>query len=462
MRVLLVNPTQQNIYGRGIPPPYPPLGLLYIASSLEEAGSEVQFLDWDVDGTSAPLFRSRLREYEPQLVGITSTTPQVGAAFSIASMVKEVSGASVALGGAHASALPEEAISNEAIDFVVVGEGEEAVKELVLGLERRNFQGIAGLWYKENGRVRANRPRGPVGNLDALPFPARHLLRNRWRYSPPEALSPRWISLITSRGCPFGCTFCAAPELFGRRTRRRSVRGVVSEIREAVETFGAREIHIADDCFTSHREWVLDFCRALRELGGKLSLYFMNGLRADQVDYELLHSLKAVGLRNVGFGVESGSEEVLGRSKKGLSLEKVRESYRVSKSLGLSTWGFFIIGLPGETSETAEETIEFALAVDPDYAKFFFLVPYPGTEIWDELCEGGLITDHEYSNYGLYSRPVFRLPTMDQGEMERLLRRAYRRFYLRPKKILRHLVTLRSPTAVKLKLRGGLFLRRLL
>lgn len=462
MRILLVNPTQQNVYGRGIPPPYPPLGLLYLASSLEAAGSEVQVLDWDVDVASAAPFCRHLRESKPELVGITSTTPQIDAAFSIGRMVKEVCGSKVVLGGAHPSALPEETVSDESVDFVVVGEGEETLRDLAEGLARQDLEGIQGLWHKEDGSPRANRPRKSLPNLDGLPFPARHLLRNRNRYSPPEALSPRWISLIASRGCPHLCSFCATPRLFGRQIRRRSVGNVVSEIEQEVERFGTREVHIADDCFTSDRRWVLEFCTAVRESGLKLSFYFMNGLRADQVDREMLSSLKDIGLKNVGFGVESGSNDVLRRSGKELNLETVRESFSLAKSLGLSTWGFFILGLPGETRETVERTIGFALSVDPHYAKFFFLVPFPGTDVWGELEEDGLITDHKYSNYGLYSRPVFRLPSMSEKEMEDSLRRAYRRFYLRPTKAIRHLLTANSLVGLRLKLKGGLFLRRFL
>ncbi len=462
MRVLLVNPTQQNVYGKGVPPPYPPLGLLYVASSLEHSGCQVQFLDWDADIASPTVLYHLLQDYRPELVGITSTTPQIGSALVLASMVKEMSAARVVLGGAHPSALPGEVISHQSVDFVVVGEGEQTASELVRGLQEGDLEGIDGLWYKEGGEVRANPPRNLRRDLDGLAFPAHHLLKNRRRYSPPEALSLRWISLITSRGCPHGCSFCATPRLLGKTVRRRTVEDVVTEIEESIGRYGVNEIHIADDCFTSDRNWVLALCSALKNLSEELSLYLMNGLRADQVDYELLRSLKEIGLKNVGFGVESGSEEILRRCRKGLSLEKVRESLALSESLGLSTWGFFILGLPGETRETAEQTINFALSLDPDYAKFFFLVPYPGTEVWDEFSERGLITDREFSNYSLYSRPVFRLPTLNEQEMEGLLYRAYREFYLRPKKIVRHLLTARSLTGMRVKLRGALFLRRFL
>lgn len=462
MRVLLVNPTQQNVYGKGVAPPYPPLGLLYVASSLEHSGCQVQVLDWDADIASPTVLYRFLADYRPELVGITSTTPQIGSALALASMVKEMSGAWVVLGGAHPSALPGEVLSHQPVDFVVVGEGEQTASELVRGLQRGDLEEIDGLWYKEGGEVRANPPRSLRRDLDGLAFPAHHLLKSRRKYSPPEALSSRWVSLITSRGCPHGCSFCATPGLLGKTVRRRTVEDVLTEIEEEIERFGVHEVHIADDCFTSDRKWVLALCRALKDLSKELSLYLMNGLRADQVDHELLSSLKEVGLKNVGFGVESGSEQILRRCRKGLSLEKVRESFALSKSLGLSTWGFFILGLPGETQQTAQQTIDFALSVDPDYAKFFFLVPYPGTEVWDELSEGGLITDREFSHYGLYSRPVFRLPTMNEQEMERLLYRAYREFYLRPKKIARHLLSVRSLTGMRLKLRGALFLRRFL
>lgn len=461
MRVLLVNPTQQNVYGRGVPPPYPPLGLLYIASSLHELDCEVDLVDWDADGFSPGSFSQHLNGYDPQLVGLTATTPQIGSALALARLVKEASNARVVVGGSHASALPEETVAHRWVDFVVVGEGEETIKELLLALDKEEYGTIRGLWYKEHGEPRGNPIRAPVESLDALPFPARHLLRNPRRYSPPEGGLARWVSLISSRGCPERCTFCATPRLFGRKLRRRSVESVLAEIEEGVRTFGAREVHIADDCFTSDREWIVRFCSALARLGRRLSLYFLNGLRADQVDYDLLSALRGVGLRNVGFGVESGNQGILNRCRKGFSLERVRESFRVSKSLSLSTWGFFVLGLPGETVKTVQDTMDFALELEPDYAKFFTLVPYPGTRLWDEFSKNGLITDYEYSHWGLYSKPVFRLPTMDEGELERLLLLAYRRFYLRPKKLLHHL-RFRSLTELRLKLRGLRFLKKFL
>lgn len=460
MRILLVNPSQHAIYGRGIAPPYAPLGPLYVAAALERAGHEVAFFDHDIDSSRGAGLSTLLSEFGPQIVGISTTTPTFGSAVRIARVAKHLSGSTVVLGGAHPSLAPEDVLRHEEVDVVVVGEGERTMVEVAGHLSRGDgsLEEIRGICYRQRGGFAATPARAPEPDLDAIPFPARHLVRNPDAYSPPDAIAGPFVTLLASRGCAHRCTFCSTPALFGPRVRRRTVANVMAEIEECVDRYGIREVHLADDCFTSDPEWVLRFCAGLaeRELG--LNLFFMNGLRADQVDRPLLSALKGVGLVNVGFGVESGSQTVLDRARKGLRLPRVEESLAIANELGLTTWAFFMIGLPGEDEGTVGDTVRMAKRLDPDFAKFFIFKPYPGSEAYALLDAQGLIFDRCPDHYGLYGPPVHRLPGLSESRLAHWFRRANIEFYLRPGKILRHLFRLRSLAQLRLNLRALRFL----
>jgi radical SAM superfamily enzyme YgiQ (UPF0313 family) len=272
---------------------------------------------------------------------------------------------------------------------------------------------------------------------------------------PPDALTKPVATIMTTRGCTGRCTFCCTKQIFGdMKVRERSVDRIVAEIDRMVKRFGVREVHFMDDCFTYKKERVLDFCGKIKALPYRLSFVFSNGIRADQVDEEILQNLKDIGLRYVMYGVESANEEILKRIRKGIRKQKFRDSVALAKRLGLQTWTCFILGLPGETEETIRESIEFAKELDPDFAKFFLLKPYPGSDVYKELSAGGWIIDMNYDCYGLYTGPVHRLPGLSRERMLYWRQRANREFYFRPKKILSHLMRIRSPQQLALSLKG--------
>jgi radical SAM superfamily enzyme YgiQ (UPF0313 family) len=460
LRIIIINPSQRAVYGRGILPPYPPLGSLYVAAALLEAGHDVRFFDCDIERRRGVSLSAVLGEHRPQLAGISAATPTFRSAVEIAGTVKRLNPCPVVIGGPHASLVPESVLRFEEFDIAVIGEGERTMVELaeVAAGGCGSLDEVAGICFRAGDRVQRTQPRPLEPDIDRLPLPARHLLPDPDLYSPPDAIARPLMTLIASRGCTNRCTFCSTPGLFGRSVRRRSVPSVMAEIEDCVERYGIREIHLADDCFTSDREWVLDFTRELASLGLKVNIFFMNGLRADQVDAEMLEALKGVGLVNVGFGVESGSQSVLNRTRKGLSLSSVRDGFALAKNLGLTTWAFFMIGLPGEDEGTVSETIRLAKTLDPDFAKFFIFKPYPGSEAHSMLESQGLITDDRLDHYGLYGPPVHRLPGMTESRLAHWFRRANIEFYLRPGKILRHLLRLRSPDQIRLNLRALRFL----
>jgi anaerobic magnesium-protoporphyrin IX monomethyl ester cyclase len=449
MRVLLLSPSQRTVYGR-LNPPYAPLGLLQLGSCLESRGHEVLFVD-------AALYPKRvepvLTRARPDLVCITSVTPTFPGALSLARVARRESKATVVMGGPHVSFLPEEALEDGCVDFVVRGEGEETLDELVSSIEGGDPSGVKGISYKtESGIVHTER-RGYLEGLDRLPFPDWSLVQHPGAYVPPEARTGRVFTIMTSRGCPYDCSFCVSSKLFGRKVRRRSVASVLKEIESLVRRERAKEIHFADDCFSSDRKWVLEFCDSVKSSGLKMSFSFMNGLRADEVDEELLSALKRIGVRTVGFGVESASQDLLDRSGKRLSLSSVREAFQISKKLGLNTWGFFIIGFREETLERALATFNLALELDPDFAKFFPLVPYPGSQTYESLVEGDRLRLTDWTRYGLYGRSVPSLCELGSEELRSLVSVFYRRFYLRPGKLVRRLLKVKSLNGLWLSLR---------
>ena len=460
MDILLINPFQENIYGRGTLPPYPPLSLLYLGAVLLREGFSVEVVDLSVDFSGEKDFHAFVRKCKPDVVGFTTVTPGYNGAISLAESIKRMYNPFVIFGGPHPTAMAETVIGEKCVDGVVIGEGEETIVAFMKRKKRGGSSPLQGMLIKENGVIVRGKTRDFIHDLDALPFPSRSLLKHPERYSPPDALNIPVATVLTSRGCPYRCTFCQAPKIWGRTIRRRSVENVIAEIKMHIEQCNIREIHIADDDFSHDKSWTLQFLDTVtREIKG-IRLYFMNGLRIDNVDREVLTEMKRAGFVNVGFGVESACQHILNRVRKGLKVTEIVEKFRMARSLGFRTWAFFVLGLPGETAGTVKKTIDFSLSLDPDFAKYFYLVPFPGTDVYDEFKSKGYLTTNDFSKYGIYTKPVFELPSITSFEIKQALLRAYLRFYFRPLKILRILLKIRTITEFRLNFRALLFLIR--
>ena len=457
MKILLINPSQKNVYGSPIKPAYPPLGLLYIASVLEKEGHILEIVDFDNDDMNGSKFIHLLSRFKPDVVGLTATTSTIDNTKKLAELAKKILKVPIIIGGIHATIAPEDVLKCNAVDFIVLGEGEITISELLKEMKKNkpNFSKIKGIGYKNNSKTIITPPRPLIENLDSLPFPARHLLKNE--YTPPDALKTPVASIFTSRGCPGRCTYCCTKLIFGYRFRFRSIKNVADEI-ELLLSKGVKEIHIMDDNFTVYKEWVLKFRDEILKRNIKTTFVFANGLRADKIDEEILRALKQIGVLSVGFGVESGNQNILNIIKKDIELDTVRKAYKLSKKLGFETWGFFIIGLPEETKETVRDTIEFAKELDPDFAKFLILKPFPGSEVFNQLNNKNLIFDYNYSHYGVYTAPVHNLENLTAEDMVKMQKKAFKEFYLRPKKILQHLLRMRSVTQLKLNFKSAIFI----
>lgn len=439
MKVLLINPKANlPIEVRTSPP----LGLAYLGAVSEQRGHEVRILDMEVEESPLSLV---LREERPDLVGITANTIQIKAAWRVAREIKAEMALPIVLGGPHPTVLPEESAQRPEVDIVVRGEGEATWVDLCPRLEEgASLEEIEGISYRQNGRVVHNPDRPPITDVDSLPFPAHHLFKmERYTNLQPtlDTVEGKSFSMLTSRGCPYRCTYCS--QILPRVWRMRSPENVVAEWRWLVKDLGAKEIGVLDDSFNIDRQRVLAICDLLISEGlNHVPWIMINGIRANLVDEELLGRMREAGCIRTAFGVESGNQEILDTViDKRLTLEEIRAAFKAANSVGMETIGFFIIGLPGETEETIEDTIRFACELDPLVANFSMATPFPGTEMREVVLEKGRLLAQDWDDYAFFeNRPSFEMDGLPAELVERKWKEAYRRFYLRPNRIVRTLL----------------------
>jgi len=459
-KALFIIPSQRKVYGMRLSPAYPPLGLLYISSVLEKLGVEVKILDYDVDKLNDSALLSSIKDFRPNIIGMTSTTPIINEAFRLADLIKSNFEINIILGGIHPTLVPDECISHHSVDFVVKGEAEDTIRDFILETVSggKDFSNVKGLFYKQEGKFYFTGERNLIEDLDKIPFPARHLLNNFLGYKPPDAEHLPVASIMTTRGCPGRCTYCCTQNIFKDRYRMRGIENVLEEIDDIIKRFKVREIHIADDALNINKIRTMQLCEAIRKRNYNVAFEFLNGLRADLIDQDLLEAFKSIGIRNVGFGVESADKNILKRVKKNIPPEKVEDAVRLAKNNGFKTWVFFMIGLPGETEETIKNTIKFAKKLDADFTKFMIFKPYPGSEIYKEIKDKGYIDSFDFDKYGVYTPPVHHLESLSAADLLYWQKRAFREFYFRPKKIWAHIIRQKSLSQLKLSLRGFIFI----
>jgi len=374
----------------------------------------------------------------------------------MARTVKEVvPRAIVVVGGMHCSALPESTLQEPAIDYGIVGEGEEPFREFLIALqEDRDPTGIRNLVYRRNGRIATNPRRLPIRDIDRIPFPSRDFFDNS-KYSMNvnrRATSTKSTTILTSRGCPYGCVFCSK-SIYGRNFNQRSPQNVIDEMK-MLQREGYGEVLVVDDTFTANKKWVLEFCRLFRDVG--LNIKWNCHARVDNITEEIVRSMKQANCTGMAFGIESGNPEILKRIKKGISLEQARTAVRLCRKYKINTLCSYIFGHPGDTRGTVNETLRIALELDSDYANFCVLVPMPGSEIFDDLREKGLIDETHWDHYLAHTKtaPDISLCGLTPAELQTVQKRAFRRFYFRLKYIWRKILRLSSPGALFDLIRG--------
>ena len=457
LKVALINPPQSTPYSQ------PPMGLAIIAAVLEREGYQVTVVD-------AHALKLRLAEIVPSVsgadvAGLTAMTPTIGAAIDIARQLKRsYPHLTIILGGAHATLLPEETLGGAPeVDIIVRGEGETTIVELLKALESKQpVENVPGISYRRNGTVINNEMRNENTDLDSLPFLAFHLLPwRRYKPHPPHGRAFPFGAIITSRGCPYKCSYCSKP-IFGNKFRAQSPERVVAEIAYYQENFGIRELAFYDDVFTLNKERAYAICDSIIQKG--LKICWTCETRVNLVEKRLLLRMKQAGCYAIAYGIESASPEILDAIHKGITLDEVEEAVRISQEVGLQVIGYFMLGNVNETPETVRRTIAFAKKLKLDFAQFAITTPFPGTELYQlyQKERGGSIpwANFVYGETGNRITPVFDNAQLSRTDLQYWLRQAHREFYLRPSYVWQRIRRVRSFGDLKTNINGFFMLLR--
>jgi anaerobic magnesium-protoporphyrin IX monomethyl ester cyclase len=411
----------------------PPLGLAYLAAVLEKKGVRVTCLAADAEQLSCDQAAKRILELDVDVVGISTTTLSVNNAKRIWKRIKsDMSNVIGIAGGPHATVFPEELLG-AGFDFVVRGEGESTISEIVDLLNgKTKIQEVRGLSYIEAGKMCHNDNRPLISDLDSLPYPA-------WHYFPLDLYHSEFkksdlcLPIITSRGCPGHCVFCYKG-LFGNRFRVRSPGKIVEEISFFIHRYGIEEFAVVDDSFTSIPIRVTRFCELLLEKKIVIPWSLPSGVRVDTASEQLFSALKSAGCYRIGFGVESGNDDILKSIKKNTTKEQARNAVEMAKNAMLEVYCFFMLGNLEETIDTLNDTIRFAIELNPDVAQFSIATPLPGSEMFNMLESNNRLISYNWEDYNyLKSRVnVFRHKHLSSSLLAKKLRQAYLAFYLRP------------------------------
>jgi radical SAM superfamily enzyme YgiQ (UPF0313 family) len=412
--------------------PFALLGLGYLAAVLEKNQYEVDVIDCQVLNLSYEEFKSELGKRQPNIVGITSTTLTYKSGLQIAKIAKEAyPNCLTVMGGPHVTFWDNEALQEcPSLDVIVRREGEYTLLELVQKVETdKSYHYVTGTTCRKDGKIVRNPERPYIEDLDSLPFPAHHL----WPIESLRKYGKVIYPLTTSRGCVYWCDFCTAVRMFGRKYRMRSPKNVVDELEFLHNTYQADQFTFYDDAFTVDQHRAEELCAEIRKR--KLKIKWDCETRVDMVTKELLLKMRQAGCIAVWFGVESGSQRVIDAMSKGISITQTERAVKWAKEVGLMTVTSAILGFPGETKESAWETIKFVEKMDPDDVGYYIATPYPGTPMYDLVKEKGWLKTNDFDKYDT-ATPVFETPTLTVQELREIREQAFQRFYLRPTHIL--------------------------
>ncbi|UCG53881.1 MAG: cobalamin-dependent protein [Dehalococcoidia bacterium] len=467
MKIVFVNPPYIHFEGiRESGGHGAPLNLAYLAAYLRQHIScQVSILDAEILGLSYLGIEEKLREMLPDIVGMTSPTPAMNHVAKIAEIAKKINrGCIVIVGGPHPSGLPEQTAQIPNIDFVVIGEGELTLLELVEAVQSKetSFSHIDGLAYKLDDRIIITNRRSLIENLDTIPFPARDLLNLKLYHSTPtkkvsggESSTP----MLTGRGCPYNCIYCISNLIWQRRYRVRSPQNIVDEIEECVNKYNLTEFNFHDDAFTFLEDHVINVCKEIQRR--KLDISWVCFGRIGNISRNRVVEMKKAGCKMISFGIESGSQEILKLMRKNITMDQISQDVKIVKDEGVAVHASFMLGNIGETRETAEKTIKLAKKLDIDNATFFITTPFPGTDLYKIALQKGYITQD--SNWGDFAPLTKSLPPLVQdnlthSELLKLQKRAFLSFYLRPRFVFKKLQQIHSLSDLKSLLEGlGIF-----
>ncbi len=405
MKILLLVPDVTGQMGR---PAYPHIGLSYITSYLTSQRHSVIPIDLRV--SSFKYVKEYLKTCNIDFIGVTSSDLGYKKAYELISKLKKLTNAKIVIGGPHVSTNKAKVLEQCEADYAIKGEGEETFSELCAGFPVDQIKGL--IWNDEYGIAQENPDRPPITDLDALPFPAYDKFHSS-NYSLSE------MPIVTSRGCPFFCIYCAVHCIMGYRFRPRSPENVVAEIKHWVAK-GHTHFQFTDDNFTFDMDRAKRICDLIIQEQLKIKWNVRNGIRVDKVDKELLQKMKDSGCYFVFFGMESGSQTILKKIKKGITIDQIRNAVALTKEVGLPAGGTFMIGHPDETYKDFEMSLSLAKSLELDECRFYNVIPYPGTELFDWIKNHGrfILQPEDYLNTitSWNNKPVFETPYFTEKE----------------------------------------------
>lgn len=427
-------------------PPLPPTDLMYLASIAEQQGLEAMIRDYSLGGN----FEEDLKEFKPDYLLLNVATPTLQSDLDCLKIAKKICPKiiTIAKGAVFLTFNSEILLKNKALTYIISGEAEETLKELLSGDVEIND--ILGLWHRDGLVAKFNGVRPFIQNLDELPFPARHLIDNNI-YRRPDNNNVQAVIKV-SRGCPHHCFFCLATLTSGSKVRMRSPENIIAEIRECITKYNIKNFIFWSDIFNQDREWTMNLCKKIIDSGLKFT--WSANTRADTADERMAKYMHKAGCRLVSIGVESGSQYILDKIGKGTTINEIRDTVKAFKKAKIKVYNYFVIGLPWDDEDTINETINFAIELDSDFVSFYTATPLPATRFYhyvkNELHEE--IESFENSYY----EPCISTYSLSKERILELHKRAVKAFYLRPLYILKMLVKIRSFYEIKSYFMAGM------
>jgi anaerobic magnesium-protoporphyrin IX monomethyl ester cyclase len=411
----------------------PPIGLMYVAAALEEAGCRVQMLDNYLMNKPASELKAHIAKVNPQIVGITCGSATYRPCIETAKAVKEIlPTCKVVVGGWHASYMPETLLVNPEIDYVLMGEGERAIVELAIAITTGDEPAIAsipGVACQRQSKNIINQPKF-IENMDEIPYPARHLLPLELYDRTIEFLKAKPADVMSiSRGCVFNCGFCETRKLWGNICRSFSPKRVIGEIQDLQSRYGTKGIYFINDNFTLRKKETLELCSQMVE--SKLDLEWVCDTRVDIVNHELLAAMSKAGCKTIWFGVESGSPRILNRIGRNTTLQQIEDAFNLCHKNDIQVACSFMLGLPDETLADMEASLKFAKKLDPDWCQFNIFIAYPDSKLYQEMLES-----KKYTRLDEFLLSV-KTDEYDYDALVQIQKRFFRDFHRRPGQILK-------------------------
>ncbi len=430
MKVTFINPPQTSSKYKFMGVVAPPLGIAYMAGVLEENGFDVSVIDASALDMTWGSLEKEIRRISPGIVAITALTPTIEQAMKTAQLVKKNCPDTVTvMGGYHPTFNYKELLEKDYVDIAVIGEGEYTMLELVETLESNgDLSEVRGIAFDDV--VTPLRPL--IMDLDSLPFPALHLLpMDHYKLL---NMKTNMATMITSRGCPMQCSFCASAALHGPKFRLRSPKNIVDEIEHLAEDYNVETIAFMDDTFTLNPKRVEDICVEIKKRN--LDVLWGCTARVDNLSKSLLKQMREAGCITLFMGVESADQQILDQVDKKTTISKIKHAFELSRKEKIRTIASVVLGMPGDTKESMGRTIKFVQELKPSYAVFSLATPYPGTRFYQHMVEENLIKVKDWSKYTLIS-PIIDTMECSLEELRKIQSTAFRKFYLRPRYILR-------------------------